>query len=195
MHITDNGNMLIIKPQPGYILHNIKEDTYYRELYANKKIDLSNIEEVVDENAIANLCFDVDLLKEKEQNLNKIGKLVAKQVTEDVVALELSVFYDEWSPNIVYSQNEYLLYNAILYKSLLMHTSQDNWTPDISPSLYAKVLIDPTGETILDWVQPDSTNGYMKGDRVKFEGLIYESLIDNNIWSPSAYPTAWQEVK
>ena len=61
--------------------------------------------------------------------------------------------------------------------------------------LYAKVLADPTGETINEWIQPDSTNGYMKGDKVKFEGNVYESLIDNNIWSPSAYPTGWQEIK
>jgi hypothetical protein len=57
------------------------------------------------------------------------------------------------------------------------------------------VLIDPTGETIPDWVQPDSTNAYMIGDKVKYEGVIYVSLIDNNIWSPVAYPAGWQVVE
>ena len=27
-----------------------------------------------------------------------------------------------------------------------------------------------------------------------FEGKVYESLIDNNVWSPSSYPQGWQEV-
>jgi hypothetical protein len=34
----------------------------------------------------------------------------------------------------------------------------------------------------------------MKGDHVMFEGQEYESLIDNNIWSPSAYPAGWRAV-
>ena len=42
--------------------------------------------------------------------------------------------------------------------------------------------------------QPDSTNPYKKGDRVRFNGKVYESLIDNNVWSPSAYPAGWREV-
>ena len=48
---------------------------------------------------------------------------------------------------------------------------------------------------ILDWEQPDSTNPYMKGDKVKYNGKIYESVIDNNVWSPEAYPQGWKEVE
>ena len=64
---------------------------------------------------------------------------------------------------------------------------------DKAVSLFAKILTDPNG-AILPWVQPDSTNAYKKGDRVLFEGKIYESLIDNNVWSPSAYPQGWKVV-
>lgn len=45
-----------------------------------------------------------------------------------------------------------------------------------------------------EWTQPDSTNGYSIGDKVLYNGVIYESLIDNNIWSPEAYPDGWAEV-
>lgn len=34
----------------------------------------------------------------------------------------------------------------------------------------------------------------MKGDIVMFEGKKYESIIDNNVWSPTAYPAGWKEV-
>ena len=34
----------------------------------------------------------------------------------------------------------------------------------------------------------------MTGDKVKFNGKTYESLIDNNIWSPEAYPAGWKEI-
>lgn len=81
----------------------------------------------------------------------------------------------------------------MLYKVLQDHTSQSNWTPTAAQSLFAKVLI-PEPSVIPEWEQPSSTNPYMKGDKVRFEGKIYESLIDNNIWSPSAYPAGWKEV-
>ena len=66
-----------------------------------------------------------------------------------------------------------------------------DWNPEASPSLFARVLTGETPKDIRDWEQPDSTNPYMTGDRVRFEGQIYESVIDNNIWSPVAYPAGW----
>jgi len=84
-------------------------------------------------------------------------------------------------------------YEGILYKCLMAHTSQLGWEPGIAPSLWAKVLI-PDPDVIPEWEQPDSTNAYQIGDRVMFEGKVYESVIANNIWSPSAYPAGWIEV-
>ena len=46
----------------------------------------------------------------------------------------------------------------------------------------------------LEYVQTDSTNSYKKGDKVLYQGKTYESLIDTNVWSPSAYPAGWKEV-
>jgi len=34
----------------------------------------------------------------------------------------------------------------------------------------------------------------MIGDKVLFNDKVYESTIDNNIWSPAAYPAGWREV-
>lgn len=109
----------------------------------------------------------------------------------DEDALEAKELYPVWSgENISYKKDERIRYNEILYRVLQDHTSQNNWDPISAPSLFAKILIpDPT--IIPEWEQPDSTNPYMKGDKVMFEGSVYESLIDNNIWSPSAYPAGW----
>lgn len=54
----------------------------------------------------------------------------------------------------------------------------------------------PSTETIPDFVHPTGAHdAYKKGDKVKFEGKIYQSLIDNNAYSPSEYPAGWQEVE
>lgn len=49
--------------------------------------------------------------------------------------------------------------------------------------------------SIPEFVQPTGAHdAYNKGDKVSFNGKIYESLIDANVYSPSAYPLGWQEV-
>ncbi len=100
----------------------------------------------------------------------------------------------KWELDSFMSAGELVEHNESLYTVLQSHQSQEDWTPDVSPSLFAPLLTSPTGE-VLEWVQPDSTNPYMKGDRVLWtDGKTYESLIDNNVWSPEAYPAGWVEV-
>ena len=120
----------------------------------------------------------------------------ARQIADDAEALNVKFLYKEFDKQIgrTLDVGEYIQYNDKLYKVLQAHTVQENWAPDVAPSLFAEVLTDPTGQTILDWKQPDSTNPYMKGDKVKYEGVIYESLIDNNVWSPVAYPAGWKQI-
>lgn len=82
-------------------------------------------------------------------------------------------------------------YNGDLYKVIQSHTSQADWTPSNVPAMFTKLI--PEG-VILAWVQPLSTNPYMKGAKVIFNSKVYESLIDNNVWSPTAYPAGWKVV-
>lgn len=127
-----------------------------------------------------------------EQIMAAIMKLAvkqARQVQDDAEALSLQILYKQWNKQVgkELQVGEYVNHNDVLYKVLQQHTAQDNWAPDVSPSLFAKVLVDPTGDTVLDWEQPDSTNPYMKGDKVKHNGVIYESEVDNNVWEPGVY--------
>lgn len=109
-------------------------------------------------------------------------------------ALLLTEYYPVWSGDSVEYKKDYrLTYNGTLYKVLQDHTSQASWTPDAAPSLFAKVLTSDDG-TPLPWEQPGSTNPYMKGDKVLYNGKVYESLIDNNVWAPDAYPQGWKEI-
>lgn len=111
----------------------------------------------------------------------------------DEDALEAPNLFPNWVPNKSYVVDERVRYDNILYKCLQAHTSQEAWTPIATTSLWAKVLI-PDENVIPDWEQPDSTNAYMIGDKVMFDGKVYESVIDNNIWSPAAYPAGWKEI-
>lgn len=57
--------------------------------------------------------------------------------------------------------------------------------PDPAPIPDAPAYKQPTG----------AHDAYKAGDRVTFQGRVYEALIDAVVWSPLAYPQAWKEVR
>lgn len=116
----------------------------------------------------------------------------AQATQTDEEALRTPELYDEWDgESKSYTAGLRLRYKGILYKVLQDHTSQSDWTPDTSPSLYTKVLI-PDENVIPAWEQPDSTNAYMTGDKVTHNDKTWISDIDNNTWEPGVY--GWTEM-
>ena len=195
MRLIEEDGLRILIPKYGYSLKNKKSgDIATGEVYLGIFASVDDYEEVETRSIDLSLLHELNDINTKEKSLTKIGKIVANQVTDDIVALSIQEFYDIWEVGISYSVGRYITHDDILYKVLIEHTSQDTWAPDVSPSLFAKVLIDPSGETIPEWVRPDSTNAYMLGDKVMFEGITYESTIDNNIWSPTEYPAGWKQI-
>lgn len=114
-----------------------------------------------------------------------------REKATDEQALAVSALYPAWRSGVDYAAGLRVLYNGTLYKVLTAHTSQDDWTPDAAPSLFAKVLI-PDETIIPEWQQPDSTNPYMKDDKVTHNGKTWVSDIDNNVWEPGVY--GWTEL-
>lgn len=187
MKLETRNGLRILTCEYGYVIHNKLADTYAYKIYLGINASVDDFEEVLDNSIDIKLRDAVFTLQEKEQSLMKIGKLVANEVSDDTIALSIQEFYDEWKVGITYEVGKYIKYEDVLYKVITSHTSQEDWTPSNATSLFAKVLIDPTGETILDWVQPDSTNPYMKGDKVTHNGVTYISIIDSNVWEPGVY--------
>ena len=123
------------------------------------------------------------------ESMDAAGAMLTDEQAASVPAL-----YSAWETGTAYNDGDRRTYGGVLYKCLQAHTSQDDWTPDVAVSLWATVLI-PDPDVIPDWVQPDSTNAYMTGDKVRYNGVVYRSLIDNNVWSPDAYPAGWEIVE
>ena len=136
------------------------------------------------------------LTKEEQlENQRNLALTFFAETLSDAQALQVPMLFDEFDGNgVAYEVGKRVLYNDILYKVIQAHTSQAEWTPDAAPSLFAKVINETIDGSIPEFEQPDSTNPYMKGDRVIFNGKVYESLIDNNIYSPEAYPAGWKEI-
>ena len=105
---------------------------------------------------------------------------------DDSVVLETPQLLPEWKAGIAYKTGKKIQYGGVVWKVLQDHTSQEGWEPGVAPSLFAEVLI-PDPDVIPEWKQPDSTNPYMKGDKVTHNGTTWVSTIDNNVWEPGVY--------
>lgn len=110
-------------------------------------------------------------------------------------AFIMRYLYPEWSgESISYNKNDRFMYHNKFYKVLQNHTSQANWTPDTASSLYVEI-IDPAEEWP-EFKQPTGAHdAYAKDAKVTFEGKHYKSLIDANVYSPTAYPAGWNLVE
>lgn len=136
----------------------------------------------------------MDYIAMARQLRAKILEMSANFTDEE--AAEIPFAMPKWAPEKYYEVGDRVRYGEKLYRVLQAHTSQKEWTPTAAPSLFAEILPgqDGSDQEIGDWVQPDSTNPYMTGDKVRFEGKVYESVIDNNVWSPADYPAGWREI-
>ena len=110
----------------------------------------------------------------------------------DTEALKVPMLYDRWQAGKDYEIGLRLYYDGKLYKVLQAHTSHEAYTPDIAVSLYAEVL-NPDPSVIPEWVQPSSTNPYMKGDKVRHNGHIWMSTMDYNVFEPGV--AGWSEIE
>lgn len=114
---------------------------------------------------------------------------------DDETALDVTALFPAWAVGKAYAVDERIRYGEKLYRCVQAHTSQDNWTPDATPALWAEVA--KPGE-IPVWKQPTGAqDAYNKGDKVHYPTIndpVYESLIDANVYSPEAYPAGWKKL-
>lgn len=128
----------------------------------------------------------------KEAQILREAMDVAMKILTDEQALHAVAIYPLWRSDGEYQKDDRVRYGDVLYKCLTPHTAQPSWTPTDAPSLWAKVVTSDTGEP-LPWEQPDSTNPYMKGDKVTHKEQTWVSTVDNNVWEPGVY--GWKVVE
>lgn len=115
----------------------------------------------------------------------------------DAEAAGVPMLFKRWNGDgMELEEDDRVYHKGVLYKVKQGHITQPTWEPDKAVSLFSEVLI-PIPTIIYDWKQPDSTNGYKIGDKVRHNGKIWESRHPNNIWEPGALGTEalWVEVE
>ena len=125
--------------------------------------------------------------REKAYKLRSIIEKASISLTDED-ALQAVELYPLWLASTAYSMSERIRYNGILYRCVQAHTSQADWTPDVTPALWTVVSLDEWPE----WKQPTGAqDAYAKGDKVSYDGKHWISNVDGNVWTPGVY--GWDE--
>lgn len=142
----------------------------------------------------------LNLRKEIEATTKATRKLVMVSDISEEDYKDLLDLYPKWEVGIdVKPSDPPYEYQGSLYKVVQGHKTQADWTPDKTPALFTKVepKKDKDGaEIVPEFKKPTGAHdAYKEGDKVLFEGKVYESLIDNNAYSPAEYGQGWKLVE
>lgn len=186
----------------------------YRDFVVSFKGDMTEVDdEILEQRAIAKLAREFNPSKaledlaqrqeEQEQSIKSILKTItlAKDLSDDQKE-EILSRYEEYKEDKEYKEGDKFTFEGKIYEVIQEHRSQRTWIPSETPALYKEFLNvkikDEKGnesEVVAEFKKPTGAHdAYQKGDKVSFEGAIYESIIDNNAFSPSEFADGWKKL-
>lgn len=102
-----------------------------------------------------------------------------------------------WQPNELVAPPNRRAYGGKVYGVIQSHTTQADWTPDITPALW-NFLFDEGGENERpEWVAPTGAHdAYNTGDEVQHDGKCWKSNIYANTTVPGENESFnwWEEI-
>ncbi len=105
------------------------------------------------------------------------------QIIDNLIAVRAR---PDWIPWIAAAKDDVYFYVDNLYTVIQAHTTQPDWTPDVTPALWKRFYEPEAGPQ--PWVQPTGAHdAYQIGDRVTHNGQVWESIAANNVWAPGVY--------
>jgi len=165
------------------------------DVYTYEVIDLT--QEEINQRIVSESQSQKEQLVQKKLEDDVLNQA---QSGDDTSSLDNQALFPLWINGFDYSidykcQDFDANNELVLYKCVQSHTSQSDWRPKDVPALFTRVAYP---DEILDFVQPTGAqDAYQTGDKVYFpagSGIIFESLIDANVWSPTAYPAGWNQL-
>lgn len=137
-------------------------------------------------------------LQKAEQMRRALQMFVAS--LDDEKAVEVATVFPRYEIGKTYAVGEIIAAdeNSVgdpqLYRIVQAHTSQADWVPAVTPALYEPIGMDDKGFPV--WSKPSGAHdAYDAGDVVNFNGVLKESTIDGNVYSPDEYPAGWKEYE
>lgn len=140
----------------------------------------------------------MDRRLQKAEQFRKAVQFFAQSLSDDA-AMEIATVFPAYEVGKAYKANEMFVYglndvgDPQLFRVIQAHTSQSDWKPDETASLYSAIGLNASGYPL--YSQPTGAHdAYNKGDIVDYNGKLYESVVDGNVYSPEQYPAGWKEL-
>ena len=115
----------------------------------------------------------------------------AAALQSDEKALDNIYLYPPFEVGIAVTAGYRCHFRDVLYKCIQPHTTQADWTPDITPALWVVVSLD-------EWPEIPETitseNAWMAGRKGTWKGVHKICQLDNCVWNPDQYPAAWKDA-
>ena len=187
----------------------------YRDFVVSFKGDMTAVDdEILEQRAIEKLAKEFNpayAFKEIEKKIEEQEK-AQKAILETIIlskdlneAQKKNILdqYEDWEIGVGYKAGQKVKYNGKVFEVVQSHTSQGDWTPENAPALFKEYLNTEikhedgsTTEVVSEFKQPlGAHDAYKQGDKVSFNGQIYQSKNDGNVHSPEAYPQGWELVE
>lgn len=124
------------------------------------------------------------------QAVKKMLSQGAEQLSDED-ALDVAALYPTWASKVgkEVEKGQRLWWNGKLWKTTqYIQELLSNWTPVAAVSLFTEVSVAEIRE-ITDPIPAE--NPFMKDEKGLWKGEVYVSQVDNNVWTPDAYPAGW----
>ena len=136
------------------------------------------------------LASAINQERQRRQTLADAPAMVANLTAQYLTAREDGgVWVQPQGAHDVYPEGWQVEHDGKTWVSL---TPANVWEPGVSGWREVPAEGDDGQPAVPEWVAPTGAHdAYAKGDRVTFQGQVWESALDGNTWSPADYPAAW----
>ena len=119
----------------------------------------------------------------KYSELYKYRAYIEKGATSltDTDALDAVALFPAWAVGVEYEKDTRLRRNDKLYKVLQAHTSQADWLPEDTPSLYAEVAAPGQGDTPDNPIPYNNNMELVKDKYYSQDDVVYVCFRDTGI--------------
>lgn len=119
--------------------------------------------------------------------LMTLARMQAAELPDDA-AVQVAALFPLWQAGASYEMGQRIADEAgNLYRVVQTHTAQSDWQVSETPNLYTPLGVTAQEpDAIPEWVQPvGGHDAYAAGAQVRYEGVVYKSLIEANIYPPN----------
>ena len=104
----------------------------------------------------------------------------SRETVDDQTAVKAMAFYRHWEAGLEVAVGDRLQYGGKLYKVIQAHTTQADWTPDITASLFEVIDVEHAG-TAEDPIPWAVNMQCYEGKYYTWDGVLYLCTRDSGI--------------